>query len=66
MSLKGKIKDIADSLRETLGTNVKYTLSQMPPLIRSLNFKYKTDDIYYNFLNSIVQNTVMLLFSTLT
>lgn len=49
MSLKGKIKDIADSLRETLGTNVKYTLSQMPPLIRSLNFKYKTDDIYYNF-----------------
>lgn len=49
MSLKAKIKDIADSLRETLGTNVKYTLSQMPPLIRSLNFKYKTDDIYYNF-----------------
>ena len=74
MSLKGKIKDIADSLRETLGTNVKYTLSQMPPLIRSLNFKYKTDDIYYNFFkfdcskynDAIIFNSHMNFYSGIT
>ena len=49
MSIKTKLTEIANAIRYALGTETKYSLAQMPPLIRSLNFKYKTDDIYYNF-----------------
>ena len=48
MSIKTKLTEIANAIRYTLGTENKYTLAQMPPLIRSLNSNLKTGDIYYN------------------
>ena len=48
MSIKTKLTEIANAIRYTLGTESKYSLAQMPPLIRSLNSNLKTGDIYYN------------------
>ena len=48
MSIKTKLTEIANAIRYTLGTETKYSLAQMPPLIRSLNSNLKTGDIYYN------------------
>ena len=48
MSIKTKLTEIANAIRYALGTESKYSLAQMPPLIRSLNSNLKTGDIYYN------------------
>ena len=74
MSIKTKLTEIANAIRYALGTETKYSLAQMPPLIRSLNFKYKTDDIYYNFFkfdcskygDALIFNSYMYFYSSNT
>lgn len=47
MSVTSKITDIADALRYTYGTTEKYTLSQMPGMIKQLSSNIGTEDIYH-------------------